>query len=283
MQGRTFGNTGRTVPRIGQGTWKFPTRGAAIDEAKRALRRGVELGMVHIDTAEMYGDGRSEEIIGEAIAGLDRSNLFIVSKVLPSNASFQGTVAACERSLRRLGTEYLDVYLLHWRGNIPLGETMRGLERLVRDGKIKALGVSNFEVADLQEATTYLERERIACNQVLYNLQERGIEYELVEYCRKNAIAIVAYTPFGAGLPGPRARGGSVLSELAAKHRATPHQVVLAWATRDELCFTIPKAADVGHVEENAKAGDLVLDAGDLAKIDEAFPPPRGPSRLAMV
>jgi diketogulonate reductase-like aldo/keto reductase len=283
MQLRAFGSTNRQVPRIGQGTWKFPTRGAAVDEAERALRRGIELGMTHIDTAEMYGDGRSEEIIGEAIAGLDRSKLFIVSKVLPSNASYQGTIRACERSLERLRTPYLDAYLLHWRGGTPLRETMRGLEALVNDGKIKALGVSNFEVADLQEAATYLEREKIVCNQVLYNLHERGIEYELVEYCRAQKIAIVAYTPFGSGVPGPRSNAGAVLAELAAKHDVSAHEIVLAWVSRDPIVFTIPKSSGTAHVEANARAGEVVLDAADLRRIDETFPPPRGPSRLAMV
>jgi diketogulonate reductase-like aldo/keto reductase len=282
MQFRKFGSTGRDVPRIGQGTWKFPGR-ASVEDARRALRRGIELGMIHIDTAEMYGDGRAEEVIADAIAGLDRSNLFIVSKVLPSNASFAGTIRACEQSLRRLRTDYLDVYLLHWRDGAPLRDTMRALEQLVRDGKIKALGVSNFEVSDLREAATYLERAPIVCNQVLYNVHQRGIEFELVEYCRQRDIAVVAYTPFGGGLPGPRSRSGDALNEVAKKHGVGPYQVALAWVTRDPICFTIPKAADVTHLEENAAAGNIVLDAGDCRAIDEAFPPPKGPSRLAML
>lgn len=280
MQYRRFGPLARDVPRIGQGTWKFPTRGAAVDEARRALRRGIELGMVHIDTAEMYGEGRSEEIVGEAIAGLDRASLFIVSKVLPSNASYAGTIAACERSLRRLQTDYLDVYLLHWRGAIPLGETMRALQRLVADGKIRALGVSNFDVSDLREAEGLLERQAIACNQVLYNLGARGIEAGVLPYCRERRIAIVAYTPFG-NMPSPRSHGGAVLAEIAAKHGATPHQIVLAWSARDENVFAIPKSADLAHVEQNAAAGDLVLEPAECARIDAVFPPPKGPSPLA--
>jgi diketogulonate reductase-like aldo/keto reductase len=278
---KPFGPTGRDVPRIGQGTWKFPTRGQTVEEAKRALQRGIELGMVHIDTAEMYGDGRSEEIVGEAIAGLDRSKLFIVSKVLPQNASFEGTIAACEQSLRRLGTDYLDVFLLHWRGAKPLRDTMRALEGLVRDGKTKALGVSNFEVDDLREAVTYLSKAPIACNQVLYNLQERGIEHDVIPYCRENTIAVVAYTPLGANVSG-RSRSGETFREIAQKHGATPQQIALAWVTRDPICFTIPKSSNPAHVEDNARAGDLVLDAVDCEKIDAAFPPPRGPRRLAM-
>ena len=281
MEYRTFGRAGRKVARIGQGTWKFPTRGAAVEEAKRALRRGIELGMTHIDTAEMYGDGRSEEIIGEAIKGLDREKLFIVSKVLPQNASFEGTIRACEHSLSRLGTDYLDAYLLHWRGGKPLRDTMRALEHLVREKKIKALGVSNFAVDDLQEAANYIEAHDIVCNQVLYNLEERGIEHDLLGYCRDNDIAVVAYTPFG-GIPGERTKGRAKLAEIAQKHRVNLYQLTLAWVTRDPICFTIPKSSDVEHVEENARAGELILDEGDLHAIDAVFPPPRGPTSLAM-
>ena len=168
-----FGATGRDVPIVGQGTWNVPTSGARADEAKRALRRGIELGMVHVDSAEMYGDGAAERLAGEAIAGLPREQLFLVSKVLPSNATYDGTIRACEASLKRMRVDYLDCYLLHWRGSVPLGETMRALEKLVRDGKTRALGVSNFDVADLEEARTALESEPIACNQILYHLGER--------------------------------------------------------------------------------------------------------------
>lgn len=281
MQTRRFGPTGHEVPRIGQGTWKFPTRSSEVEEAKRALRRGIELGMVHIDTAEMYGDGRSEEIIGEAIAGLDRSSLFIVSKVLPQNGSYESAIRSCEHSLLRLKTDYLDVFLLHWRGGKPLRETMRAFERLMRDGKIRALGVSNFDVPDLVEAASYLERYPIACNQVFYNLEARGIEYELLEYCRENVMAVVAYTPFG-GIPSENTKARKILAGIADKYGVTIHQLVLAWVTRDPICFTIPKAADVTHVEQNARAGDLELDEEDLRAIDAVFPPPSGPSELAM-
>ncbi len=278
---KQFGRTGRDVARVGQGTWKFPTRGAAVEEAKRALRRGIELGMTHIDTAEMYGDGRSEEIIGEAIGGLDRESLFIVSKVLPQNASYEGTIRACEHSLLRLRTDYLDVFLLHWRGGSSLRDTMRALEHLVQQKKIKALGVSNFDVDDLREAASYLDVQRIACNQVLYNLEERGIEHDLFDYCRENRIAVVAYTPFG-GIPGERTKARAKLAEIAGKHGVNVYALTLAWVTRDPICFTIPKASDVAHVEQNARAGDLVLDETDLHAIDAIFPPPRGPTSLAM-
>jgi diketogulonate reductase-like aldo/keto reductase len=268
---RRFGPLDREVPIVGQGTWNVPVRGAKADEAKRALRRGVELGMVHIDTAEMYGDGASERLIGEAIRGLPREQLFLVSKVLPSNASFAGTQQACDASLARLGTDYLDCYLLHWRGGIPLRETMRGLEALVRAGKIRSLGVSNFDPDDLDEARRALEREPIACNQVLYHLTERTIEEHELPAAREHGIAIVAYTPFGRGDWTDRP-GGRVLETVAKKYGATARQVILAFLTRDPIVFAIPKAATVEHVEENAGAGDLQLAPDDIAAIDRAFP-----------
>ncbi|HEY4439318.1 MAG TPA: aldo/keto reductase [Candidatus Elarobacter sp.] len=268
---RPFGPTGRDVPVIGQGTWNTPTRGERAEEAKRALRRGIELGMTHIDTAEMYGDGASERLIGEAIRGLRREELFIVSKVLPSNASYDGTIRACERSLQHLQTDYLDAYLLHWRGSYPLEETMGAMEQLVADGKIRALGVSNFEVADLEEAQAALTREKIACNQVLYHLAERTVEEHELPYCREHGIAVTAYTPFGRG-EWEHAKGAHVVREIAQAHGATPHQIILAFLTRDDAVFAIPKAASVAHVEENAGAGDLRLSADEIARIDAAFP-----------
>ncbi|MGA3037530.1 MAG: aldo/keto reductase [Vulcanimicrobiaceae bacterium] len=269
MQYRPFGTTGKDVARIGQGSWNIPERGPAADGAKLALQRGVELGMTHIDTAEMYGDGRAEELIGEAIreGELRRENLFIVSKVLPSNSSYAGTLRACERSLRRLGVDYLDCYLLHWRGSQPLRETMRALEKLVDDGKIRALGVSNFDVDDLEEAKAALERHPLACNQVLYHLKERGVEHRVQPWCAQNEVAVVAYTPFGrSAIPV------GALDEIAKKHGVTPRDVILAFLTREPNVFTIPKAATIPHVEENARAGDVDLDAGDIAQIDGAFP-----------
>lgn len=268
---RPFGPTGRDVPVIGQGTWNTPTRGERAEEAKRALRRGIELGMTHIDTAEMYGDGASERLIGEAIRGLRREELFIVSKVLPSNASYDGTIRACERSLQHLQTDYLDAYLLHWRGSYPLEDTMGAMEQLVADGKIRALGVSNFEVADLEEAQAALTREKIACNQVLYHLAERTVEEHELPYCREHGIAVTAYTPFGRG-EWEHAKGAHVVREIAQAHGATPHQIILAFLTRDDAVFAIPKAASVAHVEENAGAGDLRLSADEIARIDAAFP-----------
>jgi diketogulonate reductase-like aldo/keto reductase len=268
---RRFGPLDRVVPVVGQGTWNVPLRGERADDAKRALRRGVELGMVHIDSAEMYGDGGAERLVGEAIRGLPRDQLFLVSKVLPSNATYDGTLRACEASLQRLGVEYLDCYLLHWRGSVPLGETMRALETLVQQGKIRALGVSNFEVDALAEARAALEREPIACNQVLYHLGERTIELHELPYCREHDIAIVAYTPFGRGEWEER-RGAKTLEQIAGKHGATARQVILAFLTRDPNAFAIPKASSVTHVEENAGAGELRLDDEDSAAIDAAFP-----------
>ncbi len=271
MIARPFGPTGASVPVIGQGTWNVPTRGAAADAAKAALRAGIERGMVHIDTAEMYGDGAAEELVGAAIAGLPRESLFIVSKVLPSNATAHGTIAACERSLRRMGLDYLDCYLLHWRGTVPLRETMHALERLVADGKIRALGVSNFDVDDLKEAHAVLEREPIACNQVLYHLNERTIEDHEIPYAREHDIATVAYTPFGRGAY-ERAAGYPALVEIAQRRGVTPAQIVLAFLTREPDTFAIPKAASVAHTDENAAAGDLQLEPAEIDAIDRAFP-----------
>jgi len=268
---RPYGPDGADVPIIGQGTWNVPLRGAAADEAKRALRRGIELDMVQLDTAEMYGDGAAERLLGEAIRGLPREQLFIVSKVLPSNASYEGTIRACEASLERMQLDYLDCYLLHWRGNVPLGETMRAFEQLVADGKIRALGVSNFDVDDLKEARAALGRVPISCNQVLYHLGERTIEDHELEFCRTVGIAIVGYTPFGRGDWADRP-GARTIGEVATKHGATPRQVVLAFLTRDPITFVIPKASKVAHVEENAGAGDLRLDDADIEAIDRAFP-----------
>lgn len=271
---RTFGSTGRRVPVIGQGSWNVATRGAARDAAVKALRDGIALGMTHIDTAEMYGDGAAEELIAEAIAGVDRSSLFIVSKVLPTNASYDGTIAACERSLRRLKTDYLDCYLLHWRGSYKLADTMRALEQLVHDGKTRSLGVSNFDVDDLREAQGELQREKIACNQVLYHLGQRSVEEYELPYCREHDIAIVAYTPFGRG-EWHDAKGRAVLDRIAKAHGVGAHAVILAFLCRDEAVFAIPKAGSSAHVAENAKAGDLVLTAAEIAAIDDAFPAKR--------
>jgi diketogulonate reductase-like aldo/keto reductase len=268
---KPFGATGVELPTIGQGTWNLPESGPRLKEARRAIRRGIELGMTHIDTAEMYGSGRVEMLLGEAIRGIPRERLFITTKVLPSNASYRGTLAASERSLARLGCEYLDLYLLHWPGSHPLSETMRALEALVEQGKTRFVGVSNFEANEMIEAASFLRNAPLACNQVLYHLDERGIEHHVLPAARERGIAVVAYTPFGRG---SFLRGGArreALEAVARKHDATARQVALAFLTRDASVFAIPKAAQVAHVEENAAAAGLVLDAEDIAAIETAF------------
>lgn len=281
---RLFGTTGKLIPIIGQGSWEMPESGTAKQEAKESLKLGVELSMTHIDTAEMYGNGKSEEVIGEAISDLKREKLFIVSKVLPSNASFKGTIEACENSLRRLKTDYLDCYLLHWPGNIPLEETMSALEHLVQDGKILSLGLSNFDVDGLKEAKGYLHKETITCNQVYYHLGERGIERKLIPYCQKQNIAVVAYTPFGRkGLPSENSPKGKALLQIATKHNVSVRQVILSFLVRKNNVFTIPKAAKADHIRDNAAAGDLALDAADIKLLDINFPAPTIDTPLATV
>lgn len=271
MERRAFGSTGVEVCAIGQGTWDIPEHGSRRDGAVAALRRGIELGMTHVDSAEMYGAGRAEEIVGEAIAGLARERVFLASKVLPTNATFEGTIAACERSLRRIGTEYLDLYLLHWPGSVPIEETMGALERLVADGKVRFIGVSNFDLDELRAAQAVLTTQRLACNQVLYHLRERGVEARVAPYCAQQNIAVVAYTPFGRGsfLQG---NGSELIARLAQKYGKTPRQVVLRFLTRDGNFFTIPKASSVAHIEENAGGSGWALEPADAGSIDAMFP-----------
>jgi diketogulonate reductase-like aldo/keto reductase len=267
---RTFGPLPDLVPVVGQGTWLMGdsrTRGTEV----ATLRAGIAAGATHIDTAELYGS--AEDLVGEAIKGLRREDLFIVSKVLPSNASYKGTIRACETALRRIGTSYLDVYLLHWRGSHPLEETMGALEALIEQGKIRALGVSNFNVADLEEAESALSKGRIACNQVLYHLEERHIDGALIDHCAKHNIAVVGYSPFGHGqFPRASSAGGQALAAIAARHGATPRQVALAFLSRKAPLFTIPKASSVAHANENVAALTLRLEPGDLKALDAAFP-----------
>jgi len=282
VNNRQFGQSGAVVSAIGQGSWQFPGSKNALEETKKALRYGVELGMTHIDTAEMYDD--AELVIAEAIKGLAREELFLVSKVLPSNASYEGTLSACEKSLKRLGVDYLDCYLLHWRGKYPLEQTMSALEKLVDDGKIKSLGVSNFDMADLKEAESKLKKHKIVCNQVLYNVYERGIERNLIPYCQKKEIAVVGYTPFGLRKPpATNSKQGAVLDSICQKHAATPRQIMLSFLIREELLFTIPKAAQSAHTKENADAIRIKLDSADIERINEAFPAPDRDVPLAMV
>jgi diketogulonate reductase-like aldo/keto reductase len=283
MQRRPFGPTLRQTSIIGQGTWRLDEgdRGSAI----AALRRGLDLGMDHIDTAEMYGD--AEAVIGEAMAGR-RDAVFLVSKVLPGNASRAGVQTACERSLRRLGTDYPDTYLLHWRGDVPLEATVRGFEDLRAAGKILHWGVSNFDVGDLNDladvVATAGDLGGPVCNQVLYHLQERAIEHAVLPWCEAANMAVVGYSPFGHGrFPRPDSPGGRVLAQIAADHGATLRQVALAFLTRRPPLFAIPKAGSPAHVTENAGAGDLTLSPVEIALVDRAFPRGPKPRGLPMI
>ena len=271
MKQKKFGN-GPDVSVIGQGTWYLDRgdRKAAV----AALRRGIETGMTHIDTAEMYGD--AELVIADAIAGLPREKLFLVSKVLPSNASRRGTITACERSLKRLKTDHLDCYLLHWRGSYPFEETVAAFDELVAAGKIRSWGVSNFDSDDLDELLDVAGEGKIACNQVLYHLQERAIEHAVIPWCEQHGVAVVAYSPFGHDdFPSARSRGGEVLQTVSEAHKATPRQVALAFLTRAPSVLAIPKASSAEHAADNAAAGRLSLSAAEIAALDKAFP--RGP------
>jgi diketogulonate reductase-like aldo/keto reductase len=268
MEHRRFGAARRDVSVIGQGTWY-------IDRAHRAsaiaaLHRGIDLGMTHIDTAEYYGE--AENIVGDAIAGR-RDGVFLVSKVMPQNASRSGTIAACERSLKRLGTDRLDCYLLHWRGAYPLAETFTAFVALKASGKILSWGVSNFDVADLEDAMEAGGKGEIACNQVLYHLQERAIEHAVLPWCERHDVVVVGYSPFGHDdFPAPHSKGGRVLGEIATTYGATARQVALAFLVRGAPLFTIPKASNPAHAADNAGAGDLRLNADEIARIDAAFP-----------
>jgi diketogulonate reductase-like aldo/keto reductase len=269
---------GEQVPAFGQGTWHMGEDRRRAAEEAAALRLGIELGLTLIDTAEMYGNGRAEEIVADASKGL-RDQLFIVSKVLPYNASRNGVIEACERSLKRLDTDRIDLYLLHWRGSVPLDETLAGFERLQRDGKIRHHGVSNFDLDDMQEWVGLAAGERVAANQILYNLTRRGPEWELIPWCRERKIAIMAYTPIEQG----RMLRHKALGEVAARHNATPAQVALAWLLRQDGMIVIPKASKPEHVRENRGALEVKLTDDDLGVLDRAFPPPKARTALGML
>jgi len=270
--------SGETIPVYGLGTWMMGEgRNRRADEVA-ALKLGLDLGTTLIDTAEMYGDGEAEEITGEAIAGR-RDGLFLVSKVLPENASRQGTVRACERSLKRLRTDRIDLYLLHWRGSVPLADTLAAFQQLQKDGKIRHWGVSNFDTDDMEELFTLPGGDACAANQVLYNLKRRRIEYDLVPWCRARKIPIMAYSPIEQG----RLLNATVLKATAEQHKATPAQVALAWLLRQAGTIVIPKATSPQHVRENRAALDLQLTSDDLAAVDRAFPPPTKKYALEML
>ena len=279
---RIFGTTQRLVASIGQGTWKI--EGSAAADVIAALRRGLDLGLTHIDTAEMYGSGASERIIGKAIEGR-RDEVFLVSKVLPNHASIKGTLAACDKSLAHLRTDRLDCFLLHWRGSVPLEDTIAAFETLVRQGKILAWGVSNFDVQDLAEVAAIAGPGHPACNQVLYHLKERAIEHAVLPWCAQHGTAVVAYTPFGQspGIFAGESKAAEVLREIADSHGATPRQVALRFLLRRPEVFVIPKASDIAHVTENAGTYNVELNDSDMAKIDAAFPLGKAPRGLPMI
>jgi diketogulonate reductase-like aldo/keto reductase len=270
--------SGETVPALGQGTWQLGESAHNRKKEIEALRTGLDLGMTLIDTAEMYGDGASEKLVSEAIKGR-RHEVFLVSKVLPQNATTRGTIAACEGSLRRLNTDVIDLYLLHWRGTAPLSETLEAFTTLVAAGKIRHWGVSNFDVADMQELLTLPGGDEVTTNQVLYNLTRRGIEYDLLPMSRDRRIPVMAYSPIEQG----RLLGHPVLNRLASQHEATPAQVALAWVLRAEGVIAIPRSGTPAHVRDNRAALNIQLTTQDLTELDAAFPMPTKKVPLEMI
>ena len=270
--------SGARMPVLGQGTWHMGEQSAWRVREVAALRLGIDLGMTLIDTAEMYGDGGAEEVVGEAIAGR-RDEVFIVSKVYPHNASMKGAIAACDRSLDRLGVERIDLYLLHWRGSVKLSETVRAFEQLRDAGKIGDWGVSNFDADDLDELRAIDTGSQCAANQVLYNLAHRGIEWDTLPWCRERRVPLMAYCPVDQGGRMLRSAG---LKAVAARHRATTAQIALSWLVRQDGVVAIPKAVGESHVRENRAALDIELSAVDLAELDSAFPPPQRKVPLAV-
>ena len=270
--------SGEAIPRLGLGTWRMgeDRRRRAAEVA--ALRLGLDLGLGLIDTAEMYGSGGAETVVAEAIAGR-RDAVFLVSKVLPQNASRQGTVAACEASLKRLATDRIDLYLLHWRGGPALSETLAGLLALQQAGKIRHWGVSNFDAGDMAELAALAGGGGVATNQVLYNLTRRGIEHGLLPWCRARRVPVMAYSPVEQG----RLLGHKALARIAGRHGASPARVALAWLLAQPGVMAIPKAVDPAHVRDNRAALDLRLSPAALAELDRAFPAPRGPTALEML
>jgi diketogulonate reductase-like aldo/keto reductase len=270
--------SGEGIPVLGQGTWGMGEDARRRTEEVAALRFGFDLGMTLIDTAEMYASGEAEALVGEAIVGR-REELFIIDKVLPENATKAGTLAACEHSLRRLGTDRLDLYLVHWRGNVPLEETLEAFSALVEAGKIRYWGVSNFDVVDMIELWRLTGGVDVAADEVLYNLGRRGIEYDLMPWCRKRRIPIIAYSPIEQG----RLLGHGELKRVAARHDAKPAQIALAWVLRQDGIVAIPKATNIAHVHENRAALELRLTEQDLTALDRAFPPPTEAIPLGML
>jgi diketogulonate reductase-like aldo/keto reductase len=270
--------TGETIPQLGLGTWHMGERGSNRADEAKALKAGLDLGLTLIDTAEMYGEGGAEEVVAEAVAGR-RDQVFIVSKVYPHNASTAGTLAACERSLKRLKTDRIDLYLLHWRGSYPLAETVGAFEKLKAAGKIRHWGVSNFDVDDMGELRGVRNGANVISNQVLYHLGSRGSDYDLIDDCANHKVMVMAYSPMGQG----RILGNKAIVEVARKRGVAPAAVAIAWTMRHPHVVSIPKASNLDHVKANAAAADLVLDAADLSALDAAFPPPKRKSPLGML
>jgi diketogulonate reductase-like aldo/keto reductase len=276
---RTIGlPSGEQVPVLGQGTWNMGEDRRRHADEVAALKLGIDLGMTLIDTAEMYASGGAEEVTREAIAGR-RDEVFLVSKVLPSNASHAGVIRACEASLRRLGTDCIDLYLLHWRGRTPLAETVGAFEALKRDGKIRHWGVSNFDTGDMEELAGIEDGQAVQTNQVLYNLSSRGIEYDLMPWSDERGIPLMAYSPVDQGELVRDRR----LEAVARRHDATPAQIALAWVLRLKWVIAIPKAVEPEHIRQNRAALEIELSAADLADLDRAFPPPNRKRPLAMI
>jgi diketogulonate reductase-like aldo/keto reductase len=272
--------SGEPVSRLGQGAWQMGESRAKRSAEQHALNVGIDLGLVLIDTAEMYGDGGSEELIAGVIEGR-RDKIFLVSKVLPENATRRGTIAACERSLKRLKTDYLDMYLLHWQGSVPLAETLEAFATLRERGSIRNYGVSNFDTAELVAARELAGGAAIATNQVLYNLEQRGVEWDLLPWCRKQGMPLMAYSPLGSD--SRRLRTHAILKAMAARLGATPSRIALAWLLRQPDVVVIPKASSEAHVRDNHAALALKLKAEDLAELDRSFPPPKRATPLAMI
>ena len=273
---------GGQVPVLGLGTWYMGERDSEFDHEVAAVRYAMERGIRLIDTAEMYGSGGAEEVVGEAINSGDaspRNDLFIVSKVLPSNAHYDGVIRACEDSLRRMRTDYIDLYLLHWRGSAPFAETIDAFQTLQQSGKIKTFGVSNFHSADLKEWCDTKGGDALVCNQILYNLSRRGPEWDVIPSCTERSVPVMAYSPLEQG----RLMGDPALTQLAEKHGVTDLQIALAWVLAQDNVIAIPKSVQPKHIDQNIAALDIKLDADDMATLDVAFPPPNGPSYLEMI
>ena len=268
---------GTRVPALGLGTWKMGEDVRQRAQEVRALQTGMDLGATLIDTAEMYGSGRAEEVVAAAVKGR-RDSVYLVSKVLPQNASRAGTVKACEASLKRLKSDRLDLYLLHWRGNVPFAETMAGFDDLMQAGKIRGFGVSNLDLKELAEWLAVSRADKTLANQVQYSVDQRGIDFDLLPWCLDRRIALMAYCPLSQG----RVPETPVIRRVAERHRATPAQIMLAWVLRHEHVIAIPKSSRPERVRENVKAADIVLSAEDLMDLDREFAPPRKPQPLAM-